>query len=343
VRSKQDRAPVDTNRLAIVFAPSDHVNRDIYNHAGRLEMDEWMGDPQYEFDEDYSELKRFSHEYFRKYQQRNDINAFIRILSVYDYTFFEQIRQLVPGRADLIAGILIEPNVLERSKVRMTRRPTVENLTYEKELPTLAPTASSEELSYDAVVSASLALEIEHTYYTASVSTLPELTTEYTTYSGSILDPLSVTAETFSHFETASQSTGLYGVLSGIDPYTGSLGETCSYVEDEHRRSCCYKRVIYHYSASGEFQTRYERQWYTAVSMSYKMHYSKSLECWNYQIQECSTRNNGRFRGSQLTGADFNVDSSDTVDGGPVVQVWESNPNTLFIGDNPEGGTLRVE
>lgn len=44
-----------------------------------------------------------------------------------------------------------------------------------------------------------------------------------------------------------------------------------------------------------------------------------------------------------MTAVDFNVDSPDTVDGGPVVTIIESNPNNLFIGDSPRGGNLLVE
>jgi hypothetical protein len=343
-RSTFDRASTDSNRLAIVFAPADHVNRDIYDHSGKFELDTFLGDPQFEFDEDYGELKRFGDHYWQKYQQRNDINALIRIFSVYDYTFFEQIRQVVPGRADLIAGILIEPNVLERSKVRMTRRPTVENPQYEKTLPLLSPTQSGEYLTYEGAISGSGTPTIAYQYITGSIEDTRTFTLDYLYYTGSISDPLTVTALSLHHLEASHSRTGLCGEIDTIPSrYTGSQGETCSYVDTEHiRQGCCYKRVEFHYSASGTFETRYLRQWYAAVSKSYGMYYSKSLNCTNYQINECSTQNYSRFVGSRMTGADFNIDSPDTVDGGPVVEVYESNPNNLFVGGG-DGGSLRVE
>jgi hypothetical protein len=77
--------------------------------------------------------------------------------------------------------------------------------------------------------------------------------------------------------------------------------------------------------------------------MSYKWYYSRSLDPTGYQIDECSARNRSRFVGSKLSSPDWNVDSSDTVDGGPVVTIWESNPNNLFNKPNGIGGGLFVQ
>ena len=38
----------------------------------------------------------------------------------------------------------------------------------------------------------------------------------------------------------------------------------------------------------------------------------------------------------------ININSSQTIDGGPVVSVWEVNPNQLIVGDSPLGGKLTV-
>jgi hypothetical protein len=119
------------------------------------------------------------------------------------------------------------------------------------------------------------------------------------------------------------------------------VGSTQSYV-DLARQNCCYSKVIFHYSASGNFSTKYEKLWYTAVSMSYGMYYSRSLECGGYQNNECFATNNHRFRGSKLEGPGININSTQTIDGGPVITVWEVNPNSLRVGDSPLGGKLTV-
>ena len=343
-RALYDFATYDTNRLAIVFAPSDHVNRDITDHMGGVELDEWIADPQYEFDEEYAELKRFSQQYWQKYQQRNDINALIRILSVYDYSFFEQIKQLVPGRADYIGGILIEPNILERSKVRVTKRPTVENPQYEQDI--LYPlNQSGEYLTYESTVTSSMDIQMGYTYNTASIVWPIDVRLRYDYLTASIQDPVIISGASLHHFDSTHQRTGLCGVVDFYpNRYSGSQCETGSVITTQRiEHTCKYHKVIYHYSSSADIQPRYLRQWYTAVSMSYNWYYSRSLETSGYQIDECGSRNNSRYRGSKMTSVDFNVDSPDTVDGGPVVTIIESNPNNLFIGGDSNTGNLFVE
>lgn len=320
-----DKSGFDTNRLAVVFAPSDQINNEIYNHSGYADLDKWIGDPQYEFTEGYSELQRFSHEYFRKYQQRYDINAMIRLLALYDYTFFEQIKQLVPGRADLIAGVLLESDALHIPKVIVTKRPSIENLGYEKTIPDLPPTASGENLGYE-----------------TSASAAPRLDAKYKYVTGSIKQPFWITGSSCHH---TSSKGGYMGEIPMIpNPFSGSQTPTQSYIDNE-RLNCCYKKVIFHYSSSGTFQNKYEENWLTAVSMSYGWYYSRSLECTGYQYsEECgAVENRSRFGGTKLVGPGINQNSEYTIDKGPVVSIWEVNPNNIIVGDSPLGGRLIVE
>lgn len=315
-----DKASFDSNRLAVVFSPTEHVDRDIYNHTGFAELDDYIGDPEYVYESEYGELKQFAYHYFKKYQQANNINDLIEILSAYDYTFFEQIKQLVPGRADLVAGILIEPTVLERSKVQAFRRPQIENPQYDMDVAGIQPTTDAE------------VQQIE-----SSASYSPKIASRYNYITGSVPYTVFATGSSLSHFNTSSKQLTM-DVDTIPTRYSGSQSPTQSYI-DGTRLNCCYKKVIFHYSASGQFATKYEKQWYTAVSKSYGMYYSKSLECGSYQNYECSSR----FMGSKLEGPAFNVNSNQTADGGPVVTIWESDPNKLSVNDSPLGGGIRVE
>lgn len=342
-RSQFDMSSFDTGRLAIVFSLADQVNKDIYNQFGFTELDDWIADPALEYESEYSELKRFSNQYWQKYEQSNDINAFIRILSVYDYTFFEQIRQLAPGRSDLIAGILVEPNILERSKVHIFKRPTVENPQWETELTYNLPT-SGEFIYTEGIVSASLDFNVRYDYLTGSIESEYDFNVRYDYLTGSIPYPWIFTASSIHHTEIGHQRTGICGTIDTLPKrYSGSQCETQSYYDNQRIHSCKYKKVIYHYSSSAAIQPKYLRHWYTAVSMSYNWYYSRSLDSTGYQIDECSSRNRSRFVGSKLSSPDWNVDSSDTVDGGPVVTIWESNPNNLFNKPNGIGGGLFVQ
>ena len=344
-KSQFDLAPIDTNRLAIVYSLTDHINRDIFNHMGFEELDDWIADPDLEMESEYSELKRISNEYYKKYEQKNAINSFIRILSVYDYTFFEQIKQLVPARADLIAGILIEPNILERSKVRLSRKPTVSNPQYDQVIPMVEKPLSGLYPTYEGSASAAVTTTMDHHYLTASIVDPVMFHVEHSYVTGSIENPLVFTGSSIHHTGIHDQRTGICGLVDVIrNRYSGSGTATQSIVIHSSIPSDTgYTRVVYHYSASGVFETKYKKQWYAAVSKSYGMYYSRSLEPIGYQAIEESAHSNSRFRGTKITGAGINIDSPDTVDGGPVVTVIESNPNNLFIKGNGDSGNLLVE
>lgn len=341
-KSAFDKAGFDSNRLAIVFAPNDHVNNEIYNHTGYAELDSYIGDPEYQFKEGYDELKRFRHEYFQKYAQNNNVNALIKILALYDYTFFEQIKQLVPARADLISGILIEDPILHRNKVIIAKRPTIENPQWEQTIPNYLPTSSGEYLDLDAIVNSKPVLPSKYLYITGSINQNITLPSRFIHTSGSIKNPVVVTGSMLNYFGT--NSTGSLGGLLDMIPneYSGSQSETQSMYENQ-RSNCCYSKVIYHYSSSGQYGSNYLKQWYTAVSMSYGMYYSRSLDCGYYQNNECFESNNHRFRGSKLSAPDINIDSTETIDGGPVITVWTTTPESLRVGNDVIEGNLIVK
>lgn len=338
--SAYDKAGFDTNRLAVVFAPNDHVNFDISNQFGFADLDDFLGDPEYDFELEYAELTQLRGEYFKKYQRRNDVNALIRLLALYDYTFFEQVKQLVPGRADLITGILLESDFIHRPKALAQRRPKIENLGKNADIPRIAPTWLGESPYYNGSSSITPIITTQYQRITGSFARNVFGTANLAHYSGSLYRTVSGSATLLSgHSGSRNPWNGILDTLP--KRYSGSQSPTQSYV-DGQRQNCCYQKTIFHYSASGQFATRYEKLWYQAVSMSYGMYYSRSMDCAGYQNNECFDSNNHRFRGSKLYGANININSSQTIDGGPVVSVWEVNPNQLIVGDSPLGGKLTV-
>lgn len=342
--SKYDTAPYDTNRLAIVFSPTDQINNEIYNHTGFTELDDYVGDPQYEFEEGYSELKRFGNEYFKKYQQKTDINKFIKLFSIYDFTFFDQIKQLIPGRADYIGGILIEDDTLHRNKVIVTKRPEISNPQYYAEYNLDIFTSSAENLTYEATASNFVEVDFVYKYLTSSLQPETELTFQYKYLTSSIQLTYPIEGQAVNYPDTGSYPNGLCAEFDTLPTrFSGSQSPTQSYV-DHYRLNCCYKKVNYHYSASGQFATNYLKQWYTAVSKSYGWYYSRSLECTDYPLlEECATENYKRFYGTKLSGLGINIDSPETLDGGPVVSIFVSNNKSLYVDDNNLSGNLKVE
>lgn len=339
-----DKSAFDSNRLAIVFSLADHINRDVFNHMGFQDLDYLVGGARLEFESEYTDLKLFRKEYFKKYAQINNINSFINILSLYDYTFFEQIKQLVPGRADLIAGILVEPHILERSKVQLTKRPSITNPQWETSL-TYMPSQSGEYLVYEGEVEYPIDLEVTYEYYSGSIERSLELEMEYAYYSGSITRPFTISAISIHHTFPTHSLTGIAGEVDCVViRYSGSTAETGSMIMNASvPRKTTYCKLVYHYSGAGAFNNPYDKDMALLLSQSSGWSYSSSLVPVGYQHQEDGVENRKRFLGSKLTGPDFNIDSPDTIDGGPVVEVYESNPNSLVIKDDGRQGNLVIE
>lgn len=350
-QSRYDDKGIDTNRLAIVFSITDQINRDIYNHMGFESLDPWIADPSEEFESEYVELKNRRKEYFQKYQRKNDINAFIRIMSLYDYTFFEQIKQLAPGRSDLIAGILIEPTVLERSKVQLSKRPTITNPQWEQEISLRIVSQSGEYPVWEATTIATSSFCVTSNYYSGSAKATSSFcvtnnyysgSTKFTSsicitndyYSGSIPNPYCITG-------SKMLTTEYVGCIELRSPYTSSGGCTHSLIE-HHRRKCGYYKKYFHYDVSN-VEDRYQREWHIYVSKSNKQHSSSSLQPWYYQYDECASSNKSRYAGSKLSGKAFNIDSAATIDGGPVVVIRESNPNAIFTSRDGSEGNIKLD
>ena len=52
--------------------------------------------------------------------------------------------------------------------------------------------------------------------------------------------------------------------------------------------------------------------------------------------------NNQKFAGSKMTSPDFNINSTDTIDGLPVVEFSSANPNQLIYQNLGQGGSFVI-
>jgi len=128
--SSLDKNSNDSNKLGIFFSPQTGINEDIVNHLGYISLDDYIGDPRQAYEYKYKTLVDLSSEYWKKYNNKNDFEAYFRALQIYDLSIFRQIKKFVPARANLISGILVEPNLLERSKARIVRNIVLEDVAY---------------------------------------------------------------------------------------------------------------------------------------------------------------------------------------------------------------------
>jgi hypothetical protein len=154
-QSRFDYASLDSNKLGLFYSIADQINKEIFNHIGDVALDDFVGDPDDQYEYEYNDLTHFAKEYWKKYADRNDVNAFMRIFSQFDFALFESIKQMIPDRADEALGLLIEPNILERAKEVPFKKPEYEPAHYETRVPGLSPTASGAYPYYEGTMSGS--------------------------------------------------------------------------------------------------------------------------------------------------------------------------------------------
>ena len=116
--SQYDQAPLDSNLLGTYFSTTDTVNFDIYASEGYFSVDDLIGDTDVRNIDGYDLLDFRARNYFQKYNRGTALNILIGMLSRYDMSVFDTMKQLVPARADWHKGILIEPHVFERNNYK---------------------------------------------------------------------------------------------------------------------------------------------------------------------------------------------------------------------------------
>ena len=116
-----DRAPVDSSRLGLFFSPIKELNMDIIKSFGNFNIDNYIGAPEDEYKDEYTELKDVRDYYFQRLNR--DIYEYIRLIRYIDKSLFDVLEDLVPARAKVSKGLLIEPHYLERSKTKW-KKPT---------------------------------------------------------------------------------------------------------------------------------------------------------------------------------------------------------------------------
>ena len=188
-KSSFDRYSLDSNRIGVYFSPQTAINEDIFNQLGYFEIDDYIGDPGDILNDNYTKLNNFAINYWKKYENRNDFEAYFRALQIYDFTLFKYIKQLLPKRSNAIVGLVVEPNVLERSKVKLINKPVIENLKKDFSLSVVnAVTASGEYQDLNGLITHPVTVADSSIFpnLTGVMSSSLTMTSEYQLYAGLI-------------------------------------------------------------------------------------------------------------------------------------------------------------
>jgi hypothetical protein len=128
IRSTQksyDKSPIDSNRLGIFLSPIKELNMDIIKTFNNFYIDDYIGNPSDEYADTYQELNKLRKYYFERVNL--NINEYIQLVKYIDKSLFDVMESLIPARARVTKGLLIEPHFLERSKVKWKKPVSLKN------------------------------------------------------------------------------------------------------------------------------------------------------------------------------------------------------------------------
>jgi hypothetical protein len=173
-----DQSPTDSNRVGLFFSPTKELNMDIAKSLGGVNLDNYIGDPSDSYKPNYKKLDDLRNYYFKRFDNRN-IYEYINLIKLYEKSMFEDIKKMLPARVKATTGLLIEPHILERSKVAH-KKPLGED--YQKEVNIKysdTTIMTSDNQQYEAFVNADMGgiltaenEQYEANIYTSSVETL---------------------------------------------------------------------------------------------------------------------------------------------------------------------------
>jgi len=322
-----DTAPLDSNRLGVFYSPQTMINEDIISQLGFTILDDLIGDPGNKDKYSYPDLVNVSRNYWRKYADKNDMNAYLRIFSLFDLSFFKQLEQLLPARVDKTLGVLIQPTIIERSKDTVLARISKLEQHYTSSINIMNTTNITSSIND----------------YSQSINLTPDnfLQPEIIDYSSSLDIARNSVLKTTSSFEDIVTTLDLsnptnisasYREYDAIVIGKADRFEGATYVH----QYLIYSGNTYITGSTPYWESEAILPFITASRFSEfaKTSYSSSAGTTlrRAQHQDFLPRGieNHRFNGCKITSPDFNVNSKDTPDGKPVVEFVESSGNRII-------------
>ena len=95
------------------------MNEEIIKFFGKFKLGDYIGDPSYYDKRKYKELETLRKVFVREGFSKIDWSNYLNTLKAYlDESLFENFEKLLPARSRVIAGLVVEPTLLERTKFK---------------------------------------------------------------------------------------------------------------------------------------------------------------------------------------------------------------------------------
>jgi hypothetical protein len=228
-----DQSPTDSNRVGLFFSPTKELNIDIAKSFGGINLDNYIGDPSDDYKPNYKSLDNLRNYYFQRFDGR-DIYAYINLIKLYEKSMFEDIKKMLPARVKATTGLLIEPHILERSKITQ-KKPTGDEYQQEAEIHYGdTTTLTGDNSQYESIINANLSEDLigENYQYEGEIFTasIQNVIGENYQYEGRIFTSSiqSVIAENYQYEVSADAGLGEPTFQTEIDVINGTqlVGQT---------------------------------------------------------------------------------------------------------------------
>jgi hypothetical protein len=220
-----DRAPVDSNRLGLFFSPVKELNMDILKSFGSFNIDNYIGAPADEYKDDYNELRILREYYFERLDR--DIYEYIQLVRQIDKSLFDVLQDLVPARASVSKGLLIEPHYLERSKTKW-KQPAAERGDYESSIDTrdnieVESTYNVHDTSINTTDNVEFSFQMDNYEATINSDEITRLLVDYPTYDSLIeLEDVTVLEGSYPTYEVEIEIPNGSKLESTVDSFSST-------------------------------------------------------------------------------------------------------------------------
>ena len=319
--SSYDKYSLDSNKVGIYFSPENAINMDIINQLGYFELDDYIGDPSYIYKESYTTLNKLSKQYWQKFKGKFlNINNYINALQVYDFTVFKYIQDFIPYRVDAVTGLIIEPTILERSKLLALHKPEYSNNMIDSHINMhntmkLIPTLSQ----YSGSLISKDMLNITSTVKQMTIQIKSDINNINKIHNG---DPISQIFYTLYKTDTTGEliDTRYVKIIKPFK-YNPVLKQN-QYNNTIINPDITFNDISDIYCSASLGTTHI----ITRKDAAFKPT--------TLTLDTSTQINNLKFNGCKIIATDINVNTSTTPDGGPIIRSIPVNPNRLIFSNN---------
>jgi len=120
VTSQQKRLQAGKNKVLVSLSPTEIINQNIIRSLGLENINDILGLPS-EFFKTSNSIEEIRDHYNQYYYVDVNFNKYIRIVSDLSSVLDQLLSYFIPSKAVLLNGIVIEPSILEKTKIPTTR------------------------------------------------------------------------------------------------------------------------------------------------------------------------------------------------------------------------------